>query len=101
MACAMLGLFTASAFIDNNYVLLILNQIGVLLILWVRLIQPRRTTSKKHYLKLRRIVAPTFMFITTLTCGSLYSDEYKWYILIFAVALLVGLYKFLEGRENT
>jgi hypothetical protein len=50
---------------------------------------------------LRRIVAPTFIFITTLTCGSLYSDEYKWYILIFAVALLVGLYKFLEGRENT
>lgn len=101
VASAMLSLFATSAFIGSNYLLLVLNQIGITIVLWVRLIKPRLKTCEANYVKVRKIVTPTFVFITALTISSPYSDSYKWHALVFAATLLVGLYKLLEKKENT
>jgi len=101
VACGILSLFAASAFIGNDYLLLVLNQIGITIVLWVRLIQPRCKADKVNCPKIHRSVTPPFVFITTLSIGSGYSDNYTWHILIFSVALLVGLYKYLGKSRNT
>ena len=101
VACAMLSLFTASAFIASNYLLLVLNQIGITIVLWVRLIKPRLKMSEVNSAHISRIVAPTFAFITTLSIGSPYSEKYKWYIFLFSIVVLVGLYKLLKEKQNT
>lgn len=101
VACGILSLFAASAFIGSNYMLLVLNQIGITTVLWVRLIRPRCKAGKVNCPQISKSVIPPFVFITMLSIGSHYSDNYTWHILIFSVALLVGLYRYLEKSQNT
>lgn len=100
VACGILSLFAASAFIGSNYLLLVLNQIGITIVLWVRVIQARCKAGKVNYPKICGSVIPPFVFITMLSIGSHYSDNYTWHILIFSVALLVGLYRYFEKSQN-
>lgn len=84
MACAMLSLFSFSAFIANNSLLLLIYYSGVAAILWIRLFSSRAHIEQLEHFKIVRIVVTNFLFVTVLTIGLLVSEDYKWWVVLTA-----------------
>ena len=99
MACAMLGLFSFSAFIANNHLLLLFHQVCIGIIFWVLLLRPKLKTSKLVTKKIKQVVVSTFAFITTLTIGGVVNQSYKWLVVIAAVGVSIWLYTLLEKNR--
>ena len=94
MACVMLSLFSFSAFIASNSLLLLFNYSGITVILWIRLFKSRTNIDRLERLKVARILATTFLFLTALTIGLLVSGNYKWWIVLAALIISSLSYRF-------
>lgn len=94
VACFILSLISLSAFIANNMVLLLINHIGMIVIIWIRLIRPRVSTTKLEHSRRARILIPSFLYTSTLTCGLLLSGDYTWYFIAAALVIFLVTYRF-------
>ena len=94
MACAMLSLFSFSAFIASNSLLLLFNYSGITVILWIRLFKSRSNIDRFERFKVARILATTFLFVTALTIGLLVSGNYKWWVVLTALIISSLSYRF-------
>ena len=84
MACAMLSLFSFSAFLASNCLLLLFNYSVITVLLWIRLFRSRKNIGQVERFQVARILATTFLFVTALTIGLLVSGNYKWSIILAA-----------------
>lgn len=78
MACAMLSLFSFSAFIASNYLLLLFNYSVITVLLWIRLFRSRKNVGQFERFQVARILAIIFLFVIALTIRLLVSGNYKW-----------------------
>lgn len=94
MVCAMLSLFSFSAFIASNSLLLLINYSGIAAILWMRLFSSRAHIDQFERFKIARIIVTTFLFVTALTIGLLVSEDYKWWVVLTAFIISSLSYSF-------
>ncbi len=94
LACAILGLFSLSAFIAHNHILLLFNQFGIAIVFWVRLIRPKIKKKRLENVKVMEVVTSTFLFVTTLTLGSFTHDDYKWLVIVTALVVTIVCFRF-------
>ncbi|GFD76896.1 hypothetical protein KUL113_63160 [Tenacibaculum sp. KUL113] len=87
MACAMLSLFSFSAFIASNSLLLLINYSGIAAILWIRLFSSRAHIGQLKRFAIARIIVTNFLFVTALTIGLLVSEDYKWWVVLAALII--------------
>ena len=94
MACAILGLFSLSAFIAHNHILLLFNHFCTATVFWVRLNTQRVRKNRLKDVKVMKVVISTFLFVTTLTFGSLAHDDYKWLVIATALVVTIVCFRF-------
>ena len=94
MACAMLSLFSFSAFIASNSLLLLFNYLVVTVLFWIRLFKSRSNIDRLERFKVARILTTTFLFVTALTIGLLVSGNYKWWVVLAALIISSLSYRF-------
>ena len=94
VACFILSLISLSAFIANNMVLLLINHIGIIVIIWIRVVRPRVSTTKLEQSRRARILIPSFLYTSTLTCGLLLSGDDTWYFIAAALVIFLVTYRF-------
>lgn len=94
MACALLSLFSFSAFLASNFLLLLFNYSVIIVLLWIRLVRSKSSIDQFERFQVARTLATTFLFVTALTIGLLVSGNYKWWVVLAALIISSLSYRF-------